>query len=138
VALGIVLLMLAWNGTLSPGVLLVPLHLFVQFIFVLGLAFILSALAVVILDVSYVLNLVLFLLMFLSPIGFRPDMVPDGFQWVLLLNPVYYMVEVYRGSMIDGLPDPTLWAVFVSLAVVAFAAGSVFFRAFRGILLDLE
>ena len=139
VALAIVVLLLAWNGTLSAGVLLVPVHLAVQFTFILGLAFVLSALAVVIPDVSYVLNIALFLLMFLSPIGFRPDMVPDGFQWVLYANPVYYMIEVYRGSMISGLStDPQIWAVFVTLAVVAFVAGSIFFRAFRGLLLDLE
>jgi lipopolysaccharide transport system permease protein len=139
VGLAMVVLLLAWNGTLSPGVLLLPAHIAVQFTFVLGLAFVLSALAVVIPDVSYVLNIALFLLMFLSPIGFRPDMVPDGFQWVLHLNPVHYMIEVYRGSLIGGVRlDPGVWSIYVALAAVAFVIGSMFFRAFRGILLDLE
>jgi lipopolysaccharide transport system permease protein len=138
VALTLVLALIAWNGSLSAGVLLVPLHLVVQFAFVVGLAFVLSAVAVVVSDVSYILNIILFLLMFLSPIGFRPDMVPADFQWVLTLNPVYYMIEVYRGSMLGVLPDLRIWAIFVAMAVVAFVGGSIFFRAFRGVLLDME
>lgn len=138
-ALGIVLLMVAWNGNLSAGVLLVPVHLLVQFMLVLGLTFVLSAMAVVIPDVSYVLNIILFLLMFLSPIGFRIEMVPAEYHFVLQLNPVYYMIEVYRASILGtGIPDLRIWTVFVAIAVAAFAAGSAFFRAFRGMLLDLE
>lgn len=139
VALGIVVLLVAWNGNLSAGVLLVPVHLAVQFAFVLGLTFILSATAVVVPDLSYVLNIILFLLMFLSPIGFTIDMVPAEYQLVLQLNPVYYMIEVYRASILgSGVPDPRIWGVFVAMAAVAFIVGSAFFRKFRGMLLDLE
>jgi lipopolysaccharide transport system permease protein len=139
ITLGLVLVLLAWNGNVTAGVLLLPLHVFVQFTFVVGLALLLAPLAVVIPDVSYVLNIVLFLLMFLSPIGFRAEMVPPDYQFVLQLNPVYYMIEVYRGSMIGtGIPDLTVWSVFVTISVLAFVVGSTFFRLFRGILLDLE
>ena len=138
-ALGIVLLLVAWNGTLGPGVVLVPLHLLVQFTFVVGLSLMLSSVAVIVPDISYVLNIVLFLLMFLSPIGFRPEMVPEQFQFVLQLNPVSYMIAVYRDSIIFGtLPDVRTWSVFVALALIAFVAGSTVFRLFRGVLLDLE
>lgn len=139
IALVIVLLLVGWNGSLGAGALLVPVHLFVQFTFVVGLALLLSPIAVIVPDVSYVLNIVLFLLMFLSPIGFRPDMVPPEFQFVLTLNPLTYMIAVYRDSIIFGqLPGGEAWAVFVALAAVAFVVGSTFFRVFRGVLLDLE
>ena len=138
IALGIVLALVAWNGTLGVGALLVPLHVVVQFMFVVGLALMLSAVAVIVPDVSYVLNIVLFLLMFLSPIGFRPEMVPAEYQWVLELNPVTYMIDVYRDSILFGTADPRTWGVFVALAVASFVIGSVFFRLFRGVLLDLE
>ena len=138
-ALAIVLVLVAWNGNLGAGIVLLPVHLLVQFVFIVGLALILSSVAVVIPDVSYVLNIVLFLLMFLSPIGFRPEMVPAEFQWVLHLNPVSYMIGVYRDTILGGgVPEPGTWAVFVTLAVVSFVAGSAFFRLFRGVLLDLE
>jgi lipopolysaccharide transport system permease protein len=139
IALGIVLVLVGWNGTLGAGALLVPVHVFVQFTFVVGLALMLSAIAVIVPDVSYVLNIVLFLLMFLSPIGFRPEMVPAEYQFVLWLNPLTYMIDAYRDSIIFGtLPDWQSWSVFVGLAVVSFVTGSVFFRLFRGVLLDLE
>jgi lipopolysaccharide transport system permease protein len=139
IALGIVLVLVAWNGMLGVSALLVPVHVVVQFVFVVGLALMLSAIAVIIPDVSYVLNIVLFLLMFLSPIGFRPEMVPQEFQFVVQLNPMSYMIAVYRDSIIFAqLPALATWGVFVALAIVSFVAGSVFFRLFRGVLLDLE
>jgi lipopolysaccharide transport system permease protein len=139
IALAIVLALVAWNGTLGVGALLVPVHVFVQFTFVVGLALMLSAIAVIVPDVSYVLNIVLFLLMFLSPIGFRPEMVPAEYQFVLWLNPLTYMIDAYRDSIIFGtLPAWPSWSVFAGLAVVSFVVGSVFFRLFRGVLLDLE
>lgn len=138
-ALGLVAALAVWNGSLSGGAVLVPLHVFVQFTFVVGLALMLAPLAVIVPDISYVLNIVLFLLMFLSPIGFRPEMVPADYQWVLSLNPVTYMIEVYRASLLGaGVPDVRVWGVFLVLAVGAFALGSAVFRVFRGVLLDLE
>ena len=40
--------------------------------------------------------------LFLSPIGYRPEMVPPGFGWILYFNPIYYMTEMYRGTMLRG------------------------------------
>jgi len=77
--------------------------------------------------------------MFLSPIGFRVEMVPPNFTWVVHLNPLYYMLELYRDSMLNGeWPDPLALAVFGGGAIGVYAVGATFFRMFKGVLVDYE
>lgn len=139
VSLAIVLLMLAASGKLTPHVLWLPLVVVLQVLLLIGLTWILASLTVALPDVTYFVNLFVFLLMFLSPIGFKPDMVPANFQWVIYLNPVYYMIEAYRDSMLNGTwPDLFDFTVYAAGSLGAFAAGAAFFRAFKGVLVDYE
>ena len=61
---------------LSPRACFLPLVLVGQILFLWGIAWILSLVAVVLPDIAYFVNLGLTFLIFISPIGFRPDMVP--------------------------------------------------------------
>jgi lipopolysaccharide transport system permease protein len=84
-------------------------------------------------------NLFVFLLMFVSPIGFKPDMVPPNVAFVIYLNPIYYMTEMYRASMLYGQwPPPGVAAVYIVMCLATFALGSIFFARFKGVLADYE
>ena len=90
-------------------------------------------------DITYFINLFVFLLMFLSPIGFKPDMLPKGFVWILYLNPIYYMTEMYRDSMLNGhWPPPSVGAIYVLMCLATFALGGAFFERFKSVLADYE
>jgi lipopolysaccharide transport system permease protein len=139
VSLAIVILMLAGSGDLTLHILWLPLVIALQLLLLIGLTWILAGLTVALPDVTYFVNLFVFLLMFLSPIGFRVEMVPPNFTWVVHANPVYYMLELYRDSMLNGTwPEPLHVAVYAGGALLAFAAGATFFRAFKGVLVDYE
>lgn len=139
VGLAVVLLLTALNGTLSWHVLWLPLVWALQILMLFGIVWILSSIAVGLPDISYFISLFLFLLMWVSPIGFTPDMVPASVAAVLYLNPVYYLLEMYRDSLLFGrLPTPQVAGVYVALSLSLFAIGSAFFRAFRSVLLDYE
>ena len=139
VGLVVVILLSALNGTLSVHVLWLPLIWSLQILMLFGLTWIISSIAVALPDISYFINLFLLLLMFVSPIGFTADMVPASLAAVLYLNPVYYLLEMYRGSLLFGrVPPWSIVAVYVGLSLFTFAVGSAFFRAFRGALLDYE
>ena len=74
-----------------------------------------------------------------SPIGYRPDAVPRAFRWVIQFNPIYYMTEVYRDSMLYGRrPTASVAVVYVVMCVATFALGSAFFERFKGVLADYE
>jgi len=139
VGLLLVILLSAINGSLSWHVLWLPVAWAFQIVLLIGLVWIIASIAVALPDISYFINLFLFLLMFVSPIAFTADMVPPSLSAVLFLNPVYYMLEVYRDSLLFGhFPRPQVAVVFATMAITAFAVGSAFFRAFRGVLLDYE
>ena len=139
VGLGLVLLLSAATGSLGPGVLLLPVALALQTLALLGLAWIVAGLGVALPDISYFINLFLFLLMFISPIAFKPDMVPPGLRLVVYANPVYYMLEVFRDCLLAGRAiDPRTWAVYAVFSVALFAVGSSFFKTFKHVLVDYE
>jgi lipopolysaccharide transport system permease protein len=90
-------------------------------------------------DITYFVNLFVFLLMFISPIGFRPEDIPAGFRWITVINPIYYMTAMYRGVILQqNGPTITVIAVYVVMCVVTFAVGGAFFMRFKGVLTDYE
>jgi lipopolysaccharide transport system permease protein len=139
VGLAVVILLSALNGSLTLHVLWLPVIWALQILMLFGVTWILASIAVALPDISYFINLFLFLLMWVSPIGFKEDMVPPELAAVLYLNPVYYLLDVYRDSLLLGrFPAPRIAVVYVGLCLLLFAVGSAFFRAFRGALLDYE
>ena len=139
VSIALVLLLVAADRSLSWRVVLLPAVVILQVMWLAGLTWVLSSVTVALPDITYFVNLFVFLLMFLSPIGYRPDMVPQGFGWIVYLNPIYYMTEMYRGTMLSGVAMTRLVAaVYVAMCVATFALGSAFFERFRGVLTDYE
>lgn len=127
------------NGSLSVHLLWLPAVILLQAVFLIGLVLIVSALAVALPDVSYFVNLGVLLLMFISPIGFKPDMVPESFALLIYLNPVYYMTEAFRSSVLSNhVIDITSLGIYTLICLVTFALGCTFFGRFKGVLVDYE
>ena len=139
VSLGIVVVLVTLSGLLTPHVLWLPIIVLLQVALLIGLTWILASVTVALPDITYFINLFVFLLMFLSPIAYQPDMVPPEFQWVVYLNPLSYMIDAYRDSLLNGAwPDPRGFAIFTTISLGVFALGAAFFRAFKGVLVDYE
>ena len=139
VSLVFVILLLAGSGDLTFHILWLPIVIFLQLLALIGLTWILAGLTVALPDVTYFVNLFTFLLMFISPIAFRLEMLPPNFTWVAHLNPVHYMIKVYRDSMLNGqFPSALEITVYAGGSLLMFALGAVFFRAFKGVLVDYE
>lgn len=139
VSLVIVLALSLGNGSLGLNVLWLPFVLVAQFMFMAGLALILSVFGILIPDVAYIINVFCLMLTFVSPIGFTREMVPPALQGVLYLNPVYYMAELYRSCLMFDRPPPALEScVFVAWALLQFFAGWYFFGKFKGTVVDYE
>ena len=139
VALVLVILLCGVTGSLGPEVLGLPVALLLQTLALLGLAWIVAALGVALPDVSYFISMFLFLLMFISPVAFKPEMVPAAFKFVVYGNPVFYMLEVFRDCLIAGRqPDPRIWIAHAVMSVMVFVLGAAFFRSFKNVLVDSE
>ena len=139
VSLGIVLVLSALSGSLTFRVVLLPVALGLEILLLVGLTWILSSLTVALPDITYFVNLFVFLLMFVSPIAFRTDMVPEQLRATLYLNPIFYMTQTFRATLLaTEHASLTVWAVYAVLSIGMFVVGSAFFLAFKDVLVDYE
>lgn len=130
----VLLLALAlWKG-LAATALLWPLAWMPVVALAGGVTFALAALTVYLRDLAQVTGFVSTVLLFLSPVFYRLDSVPDGWKTWLLLNPLTVPIESTRALLIDGrLPDPALWGWHaLSCLGILYAGWWVFQRTRRG------
>lgn len=105
--------------------ILLPLLVFLQFIFMLGLAWIAATLHVFFRDTAQILNILLVIWMFLTPIFYLESAVPERFYMVLSVNPLSHLVRAYRAVLLEGnMPGVVDVASFgvcaVTLCVIGF------------------
>ncbi len=109
-------------------------YLFALIIFILGVSWITSALVVFIKDVSQVLLVIVQLGFWVTPIFWTIDMLPENWRFLIKLNPVFYIVNGYRDSLIYRTwfwERPNLTIYFWSLTLVLWVVGTIVFKRLR-------
>ena len=99
---------------------------------VLGLGWLLAGLGTYVRDVGQLLGMVVSALMFLSPIFFPVEALPESVRSVMLLNPLAWVMTGTREVLLAGhWPDwRALLLLFVACTLVAML-GAAFFRKAR-------
>lgn len=99
----------------------------------------LSAAAVVVPDIVQVVNIALMLLMFISPVGYTIGAVPERVRFLLYLNPLTYLIDMFRFAVL-GIRDLPLWVdpLFLASALAGAAIAGTFFRSVSPIFSDYE
>lgn len=117
--------------SLGFSVLSLPVLMGLQALFTLGLGYFLAAFNLFLRDVYHVIGVAMSVWMFLTPIFYPAELVKKAdLSWVLMVNPMYWLIDSYRRVLIYGLwPQPLTLAVFGAVACVAFWLGSRFFLA---------
>jgi lipopolysaccharide transport system permease protein len=138
--IGIVLLIFLSliNNTLSWNILFIFLIILLQVLFLLGLCFLLAPLGLLLPDVSNIVNLIVMFLMFLSPIGFKPEMVPEILQFVVLINPVSYMLEAFRVVIMGQALNVSHFIIFFLISICFFGIGASVFQRFKNLIVEFE
>lgn len=105
-------------------ILLIPIPLFYTFIFVLGIGMLLSALSVFFRDITYLYGVGVTLLMFLTPIFYPVEMLPERVYHLIHLNPIFHYVTYFRALVMEGTV-PGLWAniICIGFALAALCLG---------------
>lgn len=93
--------LLAWfEVPFVVGRLLVLYFFFCSCVLVLGLGWLLSAIQVFYRDISHGLSIILNLWFWATPIVWPPENVPEAYRELLYYNPIYYIVDGYRGLLV--------------------------------------
>ncbi|OGB62635.1 MAG: hypothetical protein A2Y94_09640 [Caldithrix sp. RBG_13_44_9] len=123
------LLFIFLKGTLSVYILLLPLAIVLQMMFTMSLAFFLSSGSVYFRDIPTMLGPLFMIWFWATPIAYTVNLIPANFQWIVQLNPAYYMLEIYRDALFyNKLPEAQILVPFLIFSVVLFAISIWFFR----------
>lgn len=90
----------------------------------LGLSWFLSSIGTFLRDVQQVIPLLLTLMMFLSPIFFPMELVPERYRYLMYLNPLTLIIVQVRVVAIDGgWPDFTALGIYAVCSIIFMYAG---------------
>lgn len=116
-------------GTPPISVLYLPLVLLPLILFVMGLCWIVASLSAYMRDFTQIVRFVVTALLFLSPIFFPLQSMPQDWQWILAFNPLAIEIEMLRGIMIGGIAP--LWDSYIGfliLSLLVYGAGFYWFE----------
>lgn len=114
---------------ISKYILFYPIVLIIQYILVLGIAFIVSSITVYLRDIQHFIGVLLQLLFYAAPAVYAPNTIPDNFKWILNVNPMTYIINGYRDIFYNQtMPNiQGLFIVFV-IAIAICIIGYVIFN----------
>lgn len=132
IAIEIVIILATGYGLDPVMLLLLPLVTLLFFMAITGVSLILSAIDVYLRDVEYIVNVLMMVLVWLSPIMYMRSMSSEGslMSIILDLNPVTYYIEAFQAIFYyQALPDMFTMIFCAVFAVVILAIGFfVFYR----------
>lgn len=95
----LILFMVYYQTGISTNLLWCIVILLIQMIFTLGLGLLLAALNLFYRDIQYLLGLILVLWMYLTPVIYPLDIVPENYQFIFKLNPMAIIINAYRQAV---------------------------------------
>lgn len=132
ISLSILLVIAFFFGKASVFMLLVFVYLFFTMVFSIGIGWVLSSLSVFLKDVQQVLQLVIMVMFFLTPIFYAPSVFPKGMLGLLQWNPMYHVVEGYKLALLTGSAIPAQDFIYLAVSsFVTFGVGGIFFRRLK-------
>jgi len=124
------------HDPLNAVALLVPTLAIV--LFALGFALAVSALYVYFRDLSYLYELIVFVLWITSPIFYPAALVPAGVRQYLAYNPLAAIIECVRQIVLSGMrPSFHLMGVALLAASIVLAIGASIYASLRKGFMDL-
>lgn len=131
----IIIMFCLFSGVgISWHIIIVPFIALIQFLFTLGLVFALSAINIFIQDTEYIIQFVLNMAFYATPILYEPSTLPGLFQKVLNLNPMTHILDAYRDAfMFHTLPDLKVMLLLIVMSVaVCFIGYRIFKKLEKG------
>lgn len=80
----------------SAQLIWLPVIIIIQYVFQLGIVFILSSIEVYMRDIEHIINFIISMAFYVTPILYTPDIFPEKLVWLLKINPLAYIINSYR------------------------------------------
>jgi ABC-type polysaccharide/polyol phosphate export permease len=105
-----------------------PISILITTLFTAGVSLILFTITSRFADVREMYTVLVQTWFFLTPIVYHPSIVPFRYRVALWMNPMYYLVQVFRKPIYDGaIPAASLVLVSFALSAAVLVSGWIYF-----------
>lgn len=127
------------HDTVHTTMLLAPVVVLPLVFLALGLSWFLSSIGVFVRDVGQITGILATVLLFLCPIFYPLEAVPEHLRWLLYFNPLTLIVDQFRAVVIFGrMPNWPALLAYYAISLVFMRLGYLWFlrtrRAFADVL----
>jgi len=134
-AVSIVVLLMAqviFQHALALTIVFLPIVLVPLLFATMGFAWFLASIGVYVRDISQTIGIFTMVLLFLSPVFYPADALPEDYRFLLLLNPLTFVIEDARRVLIWGqAPDWTALLIYAPASFVVAWLGFWWFQRTR-------
>lgn len=115
----------------------VPIFM-IQTLFTYSLSLLISAFNLLYRDIQYLLNLVILVWMYLTPVIYPVEMFPERYRWIFQINPMAIIINAYRQVILAGGP-PNLASLGIALllSIILLIISYRIFKKLEGIFADV-
>ncbi len=119
-------------GEFFFAILIVVIVIIIVSPMLLGFGWILSSLGVYFRDISTIIGVLMSMLMFLSPIFYPLEAVPQSMQWIFYFNPMTFPIEWIRMAINEGVfPPLSSIGTYAFFSFFVFVLGYKIFQSMR-------
>lgn len=106
-----------------------PIIMLIQFILCLGITFVVSALTVYLRDLEYILSIISMAWMYLTPILYPIENVPEAYRGICYINPMTSIIVAYRDILYSSkVPEMGTLVIAIFMGILLLAIGLVSFE----------
>jgi lipopolysaccharide transport system permease protein len=122
ISFALLLLLFVFYQYVPPiQILLIPILFILAFAAAFGPGLYLTALNVKYRDFRYIIPFIVQFGLYISPVAFSSNIVPEKWKWAYSLNPTVGVIDAFRWCIVRGAPNPMLqYQFYISLAVIFF------------------
>ncbi|WP_443091310.1 ABC transporter permease [Basfia succiniciproducens] len=125
----LILVMLFTQATFSWNLLFFPVIILQVFMFALGISLFLAAATVFFRDIQYLWTVVISMWTYLTPIFYPVSIIPEQYQTIYKLNPMYWYIEQFRDIVLYAkFPSANAILIGFSISILAVCLGAFYFN----------
>lgn len=130
----LIVLLMSFKITLKLTIIALPVIMTIQFLFTLGIVYFTATYNVFFRDLRYIIQHILSVLFFLTPIMYEFSVIPSRFHIFLNLNPMTHLIDAYRKILLYGIwPTWTNLGYVLLLSLILLVIGTHIFEKHREI-----
>ena len=97
-----------------------------------------STVSIFIRDISFAMNLIIQLWMYITPVIYSIDEIPEKWKWVYMLNPMTNIIDGYRKiTLHQTIPDMGSLVSTFSISLLLFYLSYKFFKRYEKVVPDI-